>query len=130
VKILFVVKRIATDVLLFFTEFCLYNKQKNTWVLGNTSTRNKYGISAQPCIILYILSTYQIIDRMHKYSESQIATDYSPIVQVKTMRENNDCIYILCNPKLSINNVMLFPHGHRQFLGNFIQFSFFRGEAK
>ena len=36
VKISFVVKRIATDVLLFFTEFCLYNKQKNTWVLGNT----------------------------------------------------------------------------------------------
>ena len=35
-KISFVVKRIATDVLLFFTEFCLYNKQKNTWVLGNT----------------------------------------------------------------------------------------------
>jgi hypothetical protein len=30
VKISFVVKRIATDVLLFFTEFCLYNKQKNT----------------------------------------------------------------------------------------------------
>ena len=21
---------------MFFTEFCLYNKQKNTWVLGNT----------------------------------------------------------------------------------------------
>jgi hypothetical protein len=36
VKISFVVKRIATDVLLFFTEFCLYNKQKNTWLLGNT----------------------------------------------------------------------------------------------
>ena len=35
VKISFVVKRIARDVLLFFTEFCLYNKQKNTWVLGN-----------------------------------------------------------------------------------------------
>jgi hypothetical protein len=35
-KISFVVKRIATDVLLFFTEFCLYNKQKNIWVLGNT----------------------------------------------------------------------------------------------
>jgi hypothetical protein len=33
VKISIVVKRIATDVLLFFTEFCLYNKQKNTWVL-------------------------------------------------------------------------------------------------
>jgi hypothetical protein len=37
VKISFVVKRIGTDVLLFFTEFCLYNKQKNTWVLGNTT---------------------------------------------------------------------------------------------
>jgi hypothetical protein len=36
VKISFVVKRIATDVLLFFTEFCLCNKQKNAWVLGNT----------------------------------------------------------------------------------------------
>jgi hypothetical protein len=37
VKISFVVRRIGTDVLLFFTEFCLYNKQKNTWVLGNTT---------------------------------------------------------------------------------------------
>jgi hypothetical protein len=59
--------------LLFFTEFCLYNKQKNTWVLGNTrfissvehdislvrcahswdimfNTRNKSGISAHPCM--------------------------------------------------------------------------------
>jgi hypothetical protein len=66
VKISFAVKRIATDVLLFFTEFCLYNKQKNTWVLGNTrfisrvehdimfNTRNKSGISAHPCIILYL----------------------------------------------------------------------------
>jgi hypothetical protein len=36
VKISSVVKHIATDVLLFFTEFCLYNKHKNTWVLGNT----------------------------------------------------------------------------------------------
>ena len=43
-KISFVVKRIATDVLLFFTEFCLYNIQKN-----------KSGISAHPCIILYII---------------------------------------------------------------------------
>jgi hypothetical protein len=80
VKISFVVKRIATDVLLFFTEFCLYNKQKNTWVLGNTrfisrvehdislvrcahswdimfNTRNKSGISAHPCIILYLSQT-------------------------------------------------------------------------
>jgi hypothetical protein len=60
VKISFVVKRIATDVLLFLTEFCLYNKQKNTWVLGNIRfisrvTRNKSGISAHPCIILYFL---------------------------------------------------------------------------
>ena len=51
---------------MFFTEFCLYNKQKNTWVLGNTrfisrvehdimfNTRIKSGISALPCIILYI----------------------------------------------------------------------------
>ena len=64
VKISFVVKRIATDILLFFTDFCLYNKQKNTWVLGNTrfisrvehdiNTRNKSGISAHPCIILYL----------------------------------------------------------------------------
>ena len=67
---------------------------------------------------------------MHKYSESQIATDYSPIVQVKTMRENNDhaCVYILCNPKLSINNVMLFPHGHR--LSSQFHTIFFQGEAK
>jgi hypothetical protein len=60
VKISFVVKRIATDVLLFFTEFHLYNKQKNTWVLGNTrfisrvehdimfNTRNKSGIFRAP----------------------------------------------------------------------------------
>ena len=34
--IVFQLKRIAMDVLLLFTEFCLYNKQKNTWVLGNT----------------------------------------------------------------------------------------------
>ena len=77
VKISFVLKRIATDVLLFFTEFCLYNKQKNTWVLGNTrfisrvehdislvrcahsldimfNTRNKFSISVHPCIILYL----------------------------------------------------------------------------
>jgi hypothetical protein len=61
-----------------FIEFCLYNKQKNTWMLGNTrfisrvehdislvrcahswdimfNTRNKSGISAHPCIILYII---------------------------------------------------------------------------
>ena len=36
----FVVKRIATEVLLFFTEFFLYNKQKNTWVLGNMGVRS------------------------------------------------------------------------------------------
>jgi hypothetical protein len=36
VKIIaFQLKRIAMDVLLLFTEFCLYNKQKNTWVLGS-----------------------------------------------------------------------------------------------
>jgi hypothetical protein len=51
VKISFVVKRIATDVLLFFTEFCLYNKQKNTWVLGNTRfiSRIEHDISLVRC---------------------------------------------------------------------------------
>ena len=35
----------------------LYNKQNNTCLLGNTRfiSRNKSGISAHPCIILYIL---------------------------------------------------------------------------
>jgi hypothetical protein len=47
------------------THYPLYNKQKNTWVLGNTrfisrvehdiSLVNKSGISKHPCIILYIL---------------------------------------------------------------------------
>jgi hypothetical protein len=49
-----------------FKDCSLYNKQKNTCVLGNTrfisrvehdimfNTRNKSGISAHPCIILYI----------------------------------------------------------------------------
>ena len=47
----------------------LYNKQKNTRVLGNTrfisrvehvmfNTRNKSGISAHPCIILHIYIFY------------------------------------------------------------------------
>jgi hypothetical protein len=51
VKISFVVKRIATDVLLFFTKFCLYNKQKNTWVLGNTRfiSRVEHDISLVRC---------------------------------------------------------------------------------
>jgi hypothetical protein len=63
-----------------FKDCPLYNKQKNTWVLGNTrfisrvehdislvrcahswdimfNTRNKSGISAHPCIILYIISS-------------------------------------------------------------------------
>jgi hypothetical protein len=61
-----------------FKDCPLYNKQKNTWVLGNTifisrvehdiplircahswdimfNTRNKSGISKHPCFILYIL---------------------------------------------------------------------------
>jgi uncharacterized membrane protein YecN with MAPEG domain len=72
VKISFVVKRIATDVLLFFTEFCLYNKQKNTRVLGNTrfisrvehdieinrvehDYRNKSGISAHWMVLVFLI---------------------------------------------------------------------------
>ena len=62
------------DILYWWKTCSLYNKQKNTWVLRNTScwtryfslvhcaqswdimfnTRNKSGISAHPCIILYI----------------------------------------------------------------------------
>jgi hypothetical protein len=78
------VKIIAFQLSLFcknyrFSKDCpLYNKQNNTWVLGNTifisrvehdislvrcahsrdimfNTRNKYGISAHPCIILYLI---------------------------------------------------------------------------
>ena len=79
------------DVLLLFTEFCLYDKQKNTWVLGNTRfnsrvehdisrvsalvryhiqtfTQNKSGISAHSCIILYIFYMYSNLNRpMYKY---------------------------------------------------------------
>jgi hypothetical protein len=75
------VKIIAFQLSLF--KGCpLYNKQKNTWVLGNTrfisrvehdislvrcadswdimfNTRNKSGISAYPCIILYLFCNFQ-----------------------------------------------------------------------
>ena len=78
--IAFQLKRIAMDVLLLFTEFCLYNKQKNTWVLGNTrfnsrvehdiifNTQNTSGISAHSCIILYIFYIFSNHNRpMYKY---------------------------------------------------------------
>ena len=72
--IAFQLKRIAMDVLLLFTEFCLYNKQKNTWVLGNTRFNSrvelayKSGISAHSCIILYIFYMFSNHNRpMYKY---------------------------------------------------------------
>ena len=54
------------DILYWWKTCSLYYKQKNTWVLRNTkfisraehdimfNTRNKSGISAHPCIILYL----------------------------------------------------------------------------
>jgi hypothetical protein len=76
------VKIIAFQLSLFCKNFAFQKlyKQKNTWMLGNTrfisrvehdislvrcarswdimfNTRNKFGIAAHPCIILYIIKT-------------------------------------------------------------------------
>jgi hypothetical protein len=81
----------AISNLFSFFLYTLYNKQKNTWVLGNTrfisrvehdislvrcahlwdimsNTRNKSGIFAHPCIILYIY--------MHAGHEMTIKNSY------------------------------------------------------
>ena len=77
----------AISNLCSFFWYTLYNKQKNTWVLGNTrfisrvehdislvrcahswdimfNTRNKSGISAHPCIILYITNLETVANKI------------------------------------------------------------------
>ena len=50
--IAFQLKRIAMDVLLLFTEFCLYNKQKNTWVLGNTRFNSRVELACSQALYI------------------------------------------------------------------------------
>ena len=98
VKISFVVKRIATDVLLFFMNFvyiinrkihgCLeildlflvLNMISHSWDIM-FKTRNKSGISAHPCLILYIIND-PILDTS-MWSLSFQENEIEPAMQAK-----------------------------------------------
>jgi hypothetical protein len=120
-----------------FQRLSLYNKQKNTWVLGNTrfisrvehdislvrcahswdimfNTRNKSGISAHPCIILYIIICCfyrkSLINRNMHYIEKNRDTLVSVIYVLNVNCQNNSLFQNISLFQYIIRNGLKYVH--------------------